>query len=145
MLEIVSAFLHLSSTSWTRSFSEVCSAHETFSAFDFFLGKPIYLRLWPTVVASRSATLVVGLKDFTAAEGHVVIPGWIGEMLKIAPSQDVLLSLEDEDDLPEAESCQLRALEVDFLKLPNPRAILETALSAQYRMITQVSLTSTWP
>eukprot|EP00730_Choanoeca_flexa_P017720 TRINITY_DN8566_c0_g1_i3.p1 TRINITY_DN8566_c0_g1~~TRINITY_DN8566_c0_g1_i3.p1 ORF type:complete len:706 (+),score=84.37 TRINITY_DN8566_c0_g1_i3:264-2120(+) len=57
--------------------------------------------------------------------------------IKVKPGARIRVALVDDDNLPKADFCKLRAVDPAFLDLPNPRAILESEFNAKYRTLTQ--------
>ena len=83
---------------------------------------------------------VVG--DFSAPpapENTIVLPG--DDAIGVKPGSKIRVCLVEDDSLPKADFCRLRAMDGELLKLPNPRAILESEFSAKYRTLTQVGST----
>ena len=83
-----------------------------------------------------------GVGDFSAPENTVVLPGWMMAAIGVKPGSKIRVCLVEDDSLPKADFCRLRAMDGELLKLPNPRAILESEFSAKYRTLTQVGSTS---
>ena len=83
-----------------------------------------------------------GVGDFSAPENTVVLPGWMMAAIGVKPGSKIRVCLVEDDSLPKADFCRLRAVDGEFLKLPNPRAILESEFSAKYRTLTQVGSTT---
>ena len=67
-----------------------------------------------------------GVREFTAAEGQIVLPQWMMTSLKLEPWDMVTLSTVV---LPKAQFIRLKPLETAFTELHDPRAVLETRLS----------------
>ena len=67
----------------------------------------------------------VGVFEFTAQEGTCYVPSWIMENLGVGASEIVTIR---NLTLPKAKYTKLRPLEMKFLEISNPKAVLETQL-----------------
>lgn len=90
-----------------------------------------------------------GIRDFSAAEGTAVVPQWMLQALHIeagsgSSSSGPLLHLrvcDDDHALPKAGFAALRpvgAAAAMFGSLPDPRAVLESALARDFATLTKV-------
>lgn len=102
---------------------------------------PLYLRLYASAIAKDHASVTAGVGDFNAPDAGIILPGWMMAAIGVKPGARIRVALIDNAGLPKADFCRIRAVDSEFMKLPNPRAILESEFNAKYRTLTKVERT----
>jgi len=80
-----------------------------------------------SLLAENGLKIWVGVKQFTADNGHVVLPHWIYDFLGISGNQLVTVQLEK--DIPKGSKVILQPQEKEFFDIPECEGCLETILS----------------
>lgn len=80
-----------------------------------------------SLLAENGLKIWVGVKQFTADNGHVVLPHWIYDFLGISGNQLVTVQLEKE--IPKGSKVILQPQEKEFFDIPECEGCLETILS----------------
>lgn len=91
---------------------------------------PMMFRLAPVKNDVRTH---VGVYEFSATEGQVIVPGWIMRSLGI--NEGAIVSIRNVS-LPKGSFVKLQPLTTDFIHLSDPRAILERHLK-KYSCLTK--------
>ncbi|EDQ92108.1 uncharacterized protein MONBRDRAFT_5807 [Monosiga brevicollis MX1] len=101
-------------------------------------GEPLYLRFFPNAFGDLSKSVTAGVGHFDAPPDTFYLPVWMMEVLGVKEGARIRFEVVEGTALPRADTVQLKANDPAFLELPNPRAVLENALSASYRTLTEI-------
>ena len=77
-----------------------------------------------------------GVREFTAKQGEVIAPWWMMEKIKVNEGDNVGI---ETADLPKATSVIFQPLSDDFMKISNPKVVLERSLKV-HPCLTQGSI-----
>lgn len=80
-----------------------------------------------SLLVENGLKIWVGVKQFTADNGHVILPHWIYDYLGINGNQLVTIQLEKE--IPKGAKVTLQPQEKEFFNIPECEGCLETILS----------------
>jgi ubiquitin fusion degradation protein 1 len=85
------------------------------------------------IKTENGKSVYANVKDFTAEEGHVVMPYWMIEYLKINPSNSVKIK---NTKIKKGTYLKIQPHQIQFIELKDPKNILEKEL-AKYSCLTK--------
>jgi len=94
-----------------------------------------------SVAGTNSSGKHVGVLEFSAPEGTVVVPLWVMRSLGISDGTEMLV---ETAELPRGTFAKLQPLSEDFCELQDPKGTLERAISGVYSTLTKGDAISMW-
>jgi Ubiquitin fusion degradation protein UFD1 len=98
-------------------------------------GEPLLLRITNAMWQGRES--VVGCASFSAPNGVVLVPSHVMEEVRICDGDAAQLV---PTTLSKVTRLKLQPLHADFLRLQNPKVVLETAITQRYPTLSGVRL-----